>query len=251
MLGRALSSVFSNPTASLASLGPAVADPPWSRGRARLALTAFAAGALLVGCGRSAKVVSTSTLTRPQLEENAARGDAQAQTLLGKIYLEGPRSEQTQAVRYFEAAAGQGVVEAHYYLGMMAEAGRGLPRNDTNALQWYRKAAEGGHRDAQYSLAVMYATGRGTERQKEESVKWFRAAAEQGLAEAQFNLGQRYQFGQGVPTNLVEAYKWFAIAGKQGIADAKQTMTQLRPLLSSQQIREAEAAAAVFQPRTK
>lgn len=257
MLGHELSSAFSNATGSTPGSGREGADcagyprAAWPRAHWFLSLTILVASALLVGCGRSVNAVTNSTLTRKQLEENASKGDAQAQNLLGKMCLEGSRSDQTQAVHYFEAAAGQGVIEAQYYLGMMAEAGRGLPRNDTNALQWYRKAAEGGHRDAQYSLAVMYAAGRGTERQKEESVKWFRAAADQGLPEAQFNLGQRYQFGQGVPTNLVEAYKWFAIASKNGIADAKQTMTQLKPLLSSEQLRQAEAGASAFSPQSR
>src|SRR5262245_60081556 len=95
----------------------------------------------------------------------------------------------------------------------------------------------------------MYATGRGTPRQKEESVKWFRAAADQGLAEAQFNLAQRYQHGQGVATNLVEAYKWFTLAGQQGIPDARQANAQLKPLLTAEQIVQAEAGAAAFRAR--
>jgi len=207
---------------------------------------------LFVGCGKSPNQPSSSAPApgnRAELEKKAAQGDGPAQNALGKIYLEGRRSEQTQAVRWFQAAAGQGIVEAQYYLGMMAEAGRGVPRDETNALQWYLKAAEHGHADAQYSLALMYATGRGTDRQKEESVRWFRAAADQGLAEAQFNLAQRYQYGQGVASNLVEAYKWFGIAGRGGIPDAKKMVADLKPLLTSDQISQAEAGAAAFKPR--
>src|SRR5437762_10923847 len=128
MLGRELSSVFSKATGSDPSSDLAAADLPCPRGHVLLALAVLVASALLVGCGRSTKVDTTSTLTRQQLEENATKGDAQAQTLLGKIYLEGPRSDQTQAVGYFEAAAGQGVVEAQYYPAMMADDGRGLHR---------------------------------------------------------------------------------------------------------------------------
>jgi TPR repeat protein len=70
------------------------------------------------------------------------------------------------------------------------------------------------------------------------------------LAEAQFNLAQRYQHGQEVASNLVAAYKWFTLAGQKGIPDAKQAQIQLQPLLSSEQIAQAEAEAAAFRVKS-
>ena len=205
----------------------------------------------LAGCGKGTS--GSSSASAGDLEKKAAGGDRFAQAELGRRYLEGRGGvsvDYAQAARWLRSAAEQGVAEAQYHLGTLAEAGRGLPKDDTNALSWFRQAAERGHADAQYSLALMYATGRGTPKRKEESVKWFRASAEQGLAEAQFNLAQRYQHGQGVATNLVEAYKWFSLAGRQGIADANQSMTQLRGVLSAEQVSQAESGAAAFKPQT-
>ena len=187
-------------------------------------------------------------LTVEDVRPKAEQGNADAQTALGKILLEGrdTRPDYTEAARWFRQAAEKGSAEAQFYLASLYEAGRGVTRDDTEAVRWNTKAAESGYGEAQYALALLYATGRGTAKDKPASVKWFRAAAEQGLMEAQFNLAQRYQHGQGVETNLAEAYKWFALAAKQGMPDAVKECRQMKPDLSPAHIAEAEKLAASF-----
>ncbi|MBQ4479124.1 MAG: sel1 repeat family protein [Victivallales bacterium] len=60
--------------------------------------------------------------------------------------------------------------------------------NYAEAVKWFRKAAGQGLAEAQYNLGVCYATGLGVEQDYAEAVKWFRKAAEQGNAGAQVAL---------------------------------------------------------------
>ena len=60
-----------------------------------------------------------------------------------------------------KAAAEQRDADAQFNLGLMFDAGEGVPQNDTEAVRWYRMAAEQGNADAQLNLGDMYDTGRG------------------------------------------------------------------------------------------
>lgn len=194
---------------------------------------------------------SEKPMRAEEVRPKAEQGDAQAQTALGKILLEGrgARPDYTEAAQWLRKAADQGSAEAQFFLAGLYEAGRGVASDLSEAVRWNLKAAEAGHADAQYALALLYATGKGTPKDRPASVKWFRAAAEQGLTEAQFNLAQRYQHGQGVETNLAEAYKWFTLAAKQGLPDAVKESLPIKAELTSAQIVEAEKFAATFVAR--
>ena len=41
---------------------------------------------------------------------------------------------------------------AQYYMGLMSEEGKGMPKDANEALKWYRLAAELGNGDAQLRL---------------------------------------------------------------------------------------------------
>ena len=70
----------------------------------------------------------------------------------------------------------------------MYRAGKGLPQDDTEALKWFLEAAGNGHASAQYSLGYMYRSGKGVTRGVEEAVRWYRIAADQGHPEARADL---------------------------------------------------------------
>jgi S1-C subfamily serine protease len=76
--------------------------------------------------------------------------------------------------------------------------------------------AEQGNATAQNDLGVMYQAGSGVPQDYGEAVKWLRKSAEQGLAIGQYNLGARYAMGQGVAQNSAEALKWYRLAAAQG-----------------------------------
>ena len=86
-----------------------------------------------------------------ELEPLAEQGDAEAQLILGKIYIFG--SDQIQ--------------------------------NFAKAAMWLRKAAEQDHGESQYWLGVAYENGRGVKRSKADAVAWIRRAAKNGFTQAQ------------------------------------------------------------------
>ncbi|EQD66988.1 Sel1 domain protein repeat-containing protein, partial [mine drainage metagenome] len=53
--------------------------------------------------------------------------------------------EYATALADFRAAAGKGVAEAQFGLGLMYDKGHGVPQNYAEALKWYRRAAQQGY----------------------------------------------------------------------------------------------------------
>ena len=89
----------------------------------------------------------------------AEGGSPSAQSLLGKMYLngEGVTRDYSKAVKWFRRAAEQGLVNAQERLGYMYEHGKGVAQDNGQAVMWYRKAAEHGFEQARTNLARLKA----------------------------------------------------------------------------------------------
>ncbi len=111
----------------------------------------------------------------------AERNDGQAQYKLGRKYYEGHEVQKNlgKAFQWFRKAAGQGVVEAQFCMGIS---------HHEQAVKWFRKAARQGYPKAQFNLGMMYLDGRGVSRDVDEAIKWFRRASKQGHAKAVHEL---------------------------------------------------------------
>ena len=186
----------------------------------------------------------------------AEQGDAEAQTVLGLMYVngEGVPEDARQAGYWWRKAAEQGLAEAQFNLGNRYAKGEGVPKDARQAVFWYRKAAEQGLTDAQLNLGNRYAKGEGVPEDDIQAVYWYRQAAEQGHAKAQFNLGLMYDKGEGVPEDDVQAYAWINLAAAQGIQEAEQAQARIRQRMTPAQIAEAqklsrELAARVAEDR--
>ena len=89
-------------------------------------------------------------------EAGAAKGDASAESLLGRAYYEGlgvPRNYAT-AQTWLNKAVAQNNADAMFFLGLMKEFGRGVPQNLNEALDLFDRAAALGQ-----NFAKMEATG--------------------------------------------------------------------------------------------
>ena len=75
---------------------------------------------------------------------------------------------------------------------------------------------------------------------EDQEIKKLRQAAEQGHAIAQITLGDMYVKGEGVLEDYVQAYAWFILAAAQGEEQAFQLKEDLRPMMSTEQITEAQ-----------
>jgi len=109
--------------------------------------------------------------------------------------------------------AEKGDAKAQSYLGRCYYKGDGVLKDSVEAVRWYRKSAEQGTGVAQCNLGFCYENGVGVLKDPAEAVKWYKKSAEQGFAQAQYNLGNCYRNGDGVSKDLVEAYAYYNLAG--------------------------------------
>jgi TPR repeat protein len=174
----------------------------------------------------------------------AQHGAPEAQYTLGTLYANGrgvPRDD-AQAVQWLKAAAAQGYAPAQLALGKMYAAGAGVPRDFAEAMRNFRNADTP---EAWYQLGLLYQQGLGTARSDAEAAVWWLKAAERGLAEAQYAIGRLY-----LDRDTVEAYSWFALAAAAGDQDGVAAMNSLTPLLTAEQLADAQQRAlAIAQPR--
>jgi hypothetical protein len=119
------------------------------------------------------------------LKIQAERGDAPAQIKLAQAYL--ANLKPAEAVRWYEAAAGQNSAEGQFQLGSLLLNGRSgaLPEQnvvaDPNAaLNWIYRAATNGHRGAWRSLAQCRQKGNGCAANLPEAYAWLTLLADAG-----------------------------------------------------------------------
>lgn len=84
------------------------------------------------------------------LDQEAEKGDPQAQFLLAQMYAIGigRLRDDARAAVWFEKAADQGFIEAQLRLGLMYVGGQGVPADPAAALMWFNlAAAQGGDKE--------------------------------------------------------------------------------------------------------
>jgi hypothetical protein len=111
-------------------------------------------------------------------------------------------------------------------------------------VRWYRAAAEQGLANAQYNLGWMYQQGLGVTQNYAAAVRWYRSAAQQGQVEAHYNLGLMYADGQGVVQNYAQAHMWFNIAAANGDREAAENRNRVAALMTAKKIAEAQTRAS-------
>ena len=171
----------------------------------------------------------TKDITAGSIFEKANSGDAEAQFILGTMYVRGKEVEKdiNQAIIWFTKAAQQGHSYAQTALGMIYYyKDSGVKQDINKAIKWFMKAADQGNSAAQVHLGLIYVEGEDIKQDYNEAMKWFRKAALSGNPKAQFNLGLMYAKGTGVKQDLNEAKKWFKKAAEQGDVRAQQILEE-------------------------
>jgi TPR repeat protein len=87
------------------------------------------------------------------------------------------KGDYATAIRISMKLANKGNAEAETLLGRMYANGHGAPQNHAKAYQWYRKAAVQGNPDAQASLGEMYEAGQGVPRDPVQAYLWLDLAS--------------------------------------------------------------------------
>lgn len=191
-----------------------------------------------------------SLLTK--LQEDAKKGDADAQFSLGLVYRYGrhhnhPRSldfwrSDELALEWQRKAAAQHHIGARYELDRMYEEGRVAPI-DEQAPKGYKRAAQAGFAPAQYNLGMIYERGLGgVQRDAGKAVEWYRRAVVQGDTDADSKLYVMYASGR-VPQTDDAAVAGYKHAAQEGSAVAQYTLGVLYETGSGAVQRDAKEAA--------
>jgi hypothetical protein len=149
------------------------------------------------------------------------------------------------AFKIFQSQAKRGDAFAQHNLATMyrnRRVGNGA-RNDSEAVKWYRAAAEQGLARAQNWLAMYYDNGFGVPQDYSEAARLYQATATQGLNAAQYNLGNMYYRGDGVPQDYTTAHMWFNIASANGNQRGEENRDLAADRMSREAIEEAQSRA--------
>jgi tetratricopeptide (TPR) repeat protein len=131
------------------------------------------------------------------------------------------RGSYQEALRILRVEADRGSAEAQFILGLIYQAGKGVPQDDIQAAQWYRKAADQKFAQAEVALGSLYVTGGvGVPAKPAEATQLFLSAAQAGNADGQLNVGISYEQGFGIAQSYPEALNWYRLAAAQGNDDA-------------------------------
>lgn len=163
----------------------------------------------------------SATASRPDDVEAALRGEAWAQTKLGKTYVTEARDAESlrQGVDYLQRAAEQNDAEAIYLLASMTAAGSGVPQSDVEAFLQMKRAADLGFAEAQFALGTMYFEGLGTTKDDAAALASFQRAADGGHKEAMFS-GARIMLSQPDPEMRAEGLALINRAIEKGHIEA-------------------------------
>jgi len=130
-------------------------------------------------------------------------------------------------------AASTNSAESQFNVGLIYETNQFF-QDYQEALKWYEKAANQGLVQAQCSLGLMYYQGLGTPQNAKEAAKWILKAANKGYAQAQIIMGELYALGLGVKKSNQEALNWYQQSLKQGLdCESEQVVNEAIKILSS------------------
>ena len=147
----------------------------------------------------------------------ASKNHVLSQLELGKLIIADPKlGSPKEAAGYFRSAAEAGDPEAQSLLGRMYLDGEGVEQSDKKAFKWISLAAEQDEPYALDYLGYMYYEGRGTEQSFEKALDCFVRSAEEGNPDGAFNAGSMFLQGEGTEKNLAKAEEYFLIAADAG-----------------------------------
>lgn len=183
--------------------------------------------------GREAFRAGDHVRALDQLLPLARAGDAVAQCLAGRTYLDelhdNPCRSVSEGIFWLEQAADRGDFRAAYELGAHFKYGlHDLRKDKGKAARFLERAralaepaSEAGSAEGQFVLGLMYWHGNGVRRNAKRGLHWLRLAAEQGDVEHQVTLGQELWWRSGSVGSLDEALHWAIKAAEQGHAGAQ------------------------------
>ena len=151
-----------------------------------------------------------------ELQPLARSGNAEANNMLGMLYLDGTGVDQdtAQAKIYFEAGARTGHLDSLKNLNIILDAEYKVE------LKTVVPAAESGDAEAQNRLGRMFEFGYGMAASPADAFNWYQQSANQAHAGGIMNLARAYNFGIGVNQDLARAEAGYLAGAKTGHVDS-------------------------------
>jgi TPR repeat protein len=143
--------------------------------------------------------------------------------------------------------AEQGNADAQVLLGRMYLMGQGVTQDRDQAMKWFKAAAVQGNADAQFLLGSLLLL---PQKDVGEGMKWLRLSADQGMRDAQYLLGKTYLQGiKDAPQDLVQAAMWLLLAAKGNTEFYQNELRSAEGRLTADQLAKAKSLAAEWKPR--
>jgi TPR repeat protein len=127
-----------------------------------------------------AGILADEVLDGSKLKRAAENGDPAAQFKLGVTLFEDPArtgEASAQAIRWLEAAAESGNVDAMVYLGRVLQSGVGILQDFSQAFRWFHAAAMRDSPEGMLETGRLYRDGIGIEKNPVRAYVWFNRAA--------------------------------------------------------------------------
>jgi TPR repeat protein len=149
------------------------------------------------------------------------------------------------AMKEWLPLAEAGDAEAQFRIGVLYDAGEGMPVDGELARRWYEKAEKQNHLSARFNLALLYDLGEKVVRDYAAAFRLYEINAMAMHKKSQVNLGLMYVGGHGVNRDYVKAYQWFFIVGKMG----EEAVEYFRQIAPEKDIEEGRRAAVAWLER--
>lgn len=150
------------------------------------------------------------------------------------------------AANEFAALADKGIAEAQLILGKMYMMGQGVPKDPEQASKWLHASAAQGNADAEFFLGAMYLL---PQKDIGEGVKWLRLSAEQGMQDAQYLLGKAYLTGaKELPRDAAQGDMWLRLAAKDNKQFYQDEINGAERQMTPEEIAKGKEMAAVWKP---
>jgi len=98
------------------------------------------------------------------------------------------RGDQVGAYRLYKALAVEGEAVGQHFLGWCYEQGVGTHVDYSETVRWWTLAAGAGVKESMFGLGIYFGAGRGVEKNLALAHRWFVAAANAGYQEAGVKL---------------------------------------------------------------
>lgn len=157
------------------------------------------------------------------------------------------QKDYATAFREAQSLAENNNAQAQVLLGRLYLTGRGVAKDPDTAVKWFKAAAVQGNADAEFMLGSMYLLPHSN---VAEGLKWVRLAAEQGNQDAQLLLGKTYLDGTPeLPRDPVQAEMWLRLAADQNLPFYQNELAAGEREMNADQIAKGKALAADWKPK--